>query len=134
MKTPDVIKSGLNHCSEDGCKQCPYKDDCDMADGFSVLAGDANAYIQQLENHISELSEKVAKIEAAQPKWISVKERLPETNMRAAVLYRFPGSSQLFMNMLDYYATDPEPHFQHTLGAGGPVVEYWMELPEMRNL
>ena len=49
MKTPDEIKNGLNHCSEDGCKQCLYKYDCDMADGFSVLAGDAIAYIHQLE-------------------------------------------------------------------------------------
>ena len=48
-RTPDEIKNGLNHCSEDGCKQCPYKYDCDMADGFSVLAGDAIAYIHQLE-------------------------------------------------------------------------------------
>lgn len=63
MKTPDVIKKGLNHCSEDGCKQCPYKDDCDMADGFSVLAGEANAYIQQLENHIGELTEKVEQLD-----------------------------------------------------------------------
>lgn len=68
MKTPDVIKKGLNHCSEDGCKQCPYKDDCDMADGFSVLAGEANAYIQQLENHIGELTEKVEQLEAEQQK------------------------------------------------------------------
>ena len=65
MKTPDEIKNGLNHCSEDGCKQCPYKDDCDMADGFSVLAGDANAYIQQLENKICELTEKVEQLEEA---------------------------------------------------------------------
>lgn len=48
-RTPDEIKNGLNHCSEDGCKQCPYKYDCDMTDGFSVLAGDAIAYIHQLE-------------------------------------------------------------------------------------
>ena len=48
-RTPDEIKKGLNHCFEDGCKQCPYKYDCDMADGFSVLAGDAFAYIHQLE-------------------------------------------------------------------------------------
>lgn len=65
-RTPDEIKKGLNHCSEDGCKQCPYKDDCDMADGFSVLAGDALAYIRQLENHIGELTEKVEQIKAEQ--------------------------------------------------------------------
>ena len=49
MKSPDEIKKGLRHCSEYGCKGCPYKEDCDMADGFSVLAYDALAYIQQLE-------------------------------------------------------------------------------------
>lgn len=80
MKTPDEIKNGLNHCSKDGCKQCPYNDDCNMADGFSVLAYDANAYIQQLENHINELTEKVA-----QPRWIGVNDRLPDNEVDVLV-------------------------------------------------
>ena len=42
------------------------------------LSQDALAYIHQLENHIGELTEKVAQLEAAQPKWISVEERLPD--------------------------------------------------------
>lgn len=48
-RTPDEIKKGLECCSEDGCKKCPYWEDCNMADGFSELAGDALALIQQLE-------------------------------------------------------------------------------------
>lgn len=48
-RMPEEIKKGLLHCSEDGCKGCNYEDDCNMADGFSVLAFDALAYIQQLE-------------------------------------------------------------------------------------
>lgn len=48
-RTPEEIKKGLGHCSEDGCKGCNYDDDCNMADGFSVLAFDALALIQQLE-------------------------------------------------------------------------------------
>lgn len=48
-RTPDEIKKGLGCCSEDGCKKCPYWEDCNMADGFSELAGDALALIQQLE-------------------------------------------------------------------------------------
>ena len=80
MKTPDEIKNGLNHCSEDGRKQCPYDYDCDMADGFSVLAYDANAYIHLLENHINELTEKVA-----QPRWISVNDRLPDNEVDVLV-------------------------------------------------
>lgn len=52
MKTPREIKRGLRHCSEDGCKECNYEEDCYMADGFSVLAFDALSCIQQLENKV----------------------------------------------------------------------------------
>ena len=45
----EKIILGLEHCAEDGCKGCPYVDDCNAADGFSVLAADALAYIRQLE-------------------------------------------------------------------------------------
>ena len=51
-KTPDEIKKGLECCSEDGCKKCPYWEDCNMADGFSELAGDALAFIQQLQDDL----------------------------------------------------------------------------------
>lgn len=79
MKTPDEIKKGLEACGSDECHghhtDCPYEDDllCTMH-----ICGDARAYIHQLENHIGELTEKVALLEAAQPKWISVEERLPD--------------------------------------------------------
>lgn len=52
MKTPEIIKDGLNHCSEDGCKGCPYVEDCNMADGFSELAKDALTYIRMLETEL----------------------------------------------------------------------------------
>ena len=40
---PDMEKviKGLEHCSEDGCKGCPYEQNCKMCDGFSDLAKDA---------------------------------------------------------------------------------------------
>lgn len=55
MESPDRIKKGLVCCSEDGCKGCPYENDCDTADGFSVIAFDALAYIQQLERENKKL-------------------------------------------------------------------------------
>ena len=81
MKTPEEIKEGLYccyiHSDERKCGECPYiiddVNDCDCTPGK-----DAYDYIQQLENQIGELTEKVAQLEAAQPKWISVDERLPE--------------------------------------------------------
>lgn len=66
MKTPDEIKKGLESCGADECHGehtgCPYKDDV-----FCIMhiCGDALAYINQLE--------------ARATKWISVKDRLPES-------------------------------------------------------
>ena len=68
MKTPEEIKKGLNHCSEKAggktkCSECVY-----FKDGrgwcSTTITRDALSYIQQLE--------------AQQPRWISVGERLPE--------------------------------------------------------
>lgn len=64
MKTPDEIKKGLEACGSDECHghhtDCPYEDDlfCTMH-----ICGDARAYIQQLENHIGEFTEKVMRLE-----------------------------------------------------------------------
>lgn len=64
-------------------------------------------------------------------RWIPVEERLPERDCRVAVLYRFPRSDMKFSTVFDYYASDPVPHFQHTMGEGGPIVTHWMPLPEL---
>ena len=75
MKTPDEIKKGLEICSSRGdCAKCPYPEGECFSD---LVEKDAHGYILQLENHIGELTEKVTQLEAAQPKWISVEERLP---------------------------------------------------------
>ena len=76
MKTPYEIKKGLEICSSRGdCAKCPYPEGECFSD---LVEKDAHGYILQLENHIGELTEKVTQLEAAQPKWISVEERLPD--------------------------------------------------------
>ena len=68
MKTPDEIKKGLDCCSNDeegsACDKCPYNLGFGEYACIGMFAADALAYIRQLE--------------AAQPKWISVEERLPK--------------------------------------------------------
>lgn len=52
MKTPEEIKQGLASCAginEGNCKKCNYREECTLADGFSVLAYDALEYIKELE-------------------------------------------------------------------------------------
>lgn len=87
MKTYEEIKKALECCSDadgfDGdCVRCPYKGELWCGDKIKI---DALAYIQQLENHIGELTEMVAQLEAAQPKWISVEERLPDAGEKVMI-------------------------------------------------
>lgn len=80
MKTPDEIKEALECCAEISvCSECPYYNKLNFGgECVEIKSIDALNYIRQLENQIGELTEKVAQLEAAQPKWISVDERLPD--------------------------------------------------------
>lgn len=71
MKRPEEIKKMLKRCSNADCSIC-------MSSFYCDIEAEALEYIQQLEHQIGELTEKVAQLEEAQPKWISVEERLPE--------------------------------------------------------
>lgn len=94
MKKPEEIKKGLE-IAENGCwtcaccaTDCPYDLECHpMNEDTNVdmpkqMAADAIAYIQQLENHIGKLTEKVAQLEAAEPRWISVIDGMPAPETR----------------------------------------------------
>lgn len=69
MRTPEEIKKGLEACGTDECHgnhtDCPYEGDIFC---FIRICRDARVYIQQLENHIGELTEKVEQLEATHPK------------------------------------------------------------------
>ena len=55
MKTPDEIKSGLQHCAipgADTCVDCPYDDG--HVDCAKYKNEDALAYIQQLESRLAQ--------------------------------------------------------------------------------
>ena len=74
MKTPYEIKKGLECCAYATCHSCPYVEDGCTSNREKI---DALEYIQQLERRNGELTEMVAQLEAAQPKWISVEEQPP---------------------------------------------------------
>lgn len=59
MPDREKVIKGLEHCSEDGCKDCPYETDCIMADGFSELAKDVLELlkIQETARAIREFSD-----------------------------------------------------------------------------
>ena len=64
MKTPDEIKKGLKCCASVNapCKSCPFRTGTG-AQCIPHMSECALAYIQQLENQIGELTEKVTQLE-----------------------------------------------------------------------
>lgn len=116
MRTPEEIKKGLACCAKaslEECDHCPYVKDCDNFEAGNLYR-DAIAYITQLEARV--------------PKWISVKDRLPEIGTV----------------VLGYAKQNPFSAYDvmrvRNLGNGFEMIRYheyassithWMPLPEM---
>ena len=111
MKTPDVIKKGLEACRADECHGhhtgCPYDDDffCIMH-----ICGDALALIEHLD----------AKV----PKWISVEERFPWMNRKVLVTDGFIVAEAHYNGRAEWI------HDGHCMETSGVIITHWMHLPE----
>ena len=121
MKTPDEIKKMLKKCPNADCSLCQSRFHCD-------LEAEALEYIQQLENQIGELAEKVAQLEAAQPKWFSVKEKLPENDDNYLVF-----TSDRNDAVIATYYGDGE-WLEYDLTNLIQLVTHWMPLPSTEGL
>jgi len=114
MKTPDEIKRGLECCvsSIHVCEDCPYES-CNGVTRrrtcVDELEADALAYIQQLE--------------AKEPKWISVKERLPEEADEVLVFCR--NGETTWTNLAHRVGKQ-----WWRVGVPMQCVTHWMPMPE----
>ena len=146
MKKPEEIKKGLeiavNGCLTCDCciTGCPYDMECHpMNEDTNVdipkqMAVDAIVYIQQLENHIGELTEKVGQLEAAQPMWINTRDELPaaETRVLASAIDN-DGESIVVITKYTHHLyglgltgwVDPWQYFSCNY-----KITHWMPLPE----
>lgn len=62
--------------------------------------------------------------------WIPVEERLPDRNGEYICRHGYNGNTDIkFTGVLEYYATDEKPHWQHE--SIGLIVTHWMPLPEL---
>lgn len=136
MKTPDEIKKELERCTTYiygfPCEGCLYGIDAEKveSDCVDALLKDALAYIQQLENYIGELTEKVSQLEAAQPKWISVEERLPDDRGNFITKIHCDNGDWIEVNTFDHMEKEWwHDAVNHTVKAT-EFVTHWMPLPE----
>lgn len=123
MRSPEEIKYTLHSCmnsdAKNPCLGCPYKkiEDCEYA-----LNADALAYIQQLEDHIGDLTNMV-------PRWISVKEREPEPF--TSVLGYIPDETPMPVVREGYRVNVGNCNaYYFPVLADRREITHWMEIPE----
>ena len=128
MKTHEEIKNGLECCISDtyGCyEKCPYFNS--LSNGVDCalkMHADALAYINQLEARV--------------PKWISVKDRLPNPSTYVLALTA-PGALSVGQNVIvaDYIHPKSEDHGVFVIAYTNyddkdiVPVTHWMPMPEM---
>ena len=112
------------HCFGDP-GDCVFKDEVKM---YEALKGYEFTGMSPADIRITAIS---AIREQEERRWIPVTERLPEKDGQYLCNYHFGNHLDMtFTSVLDYYATDSVPHFQHTLGDTTMKVTHWMPLPE----
>lgn len=122
MKTPEEIKHTLRYCwckdEKHQCIKCPYNKENDSCD--KALDADALAYIQQLEDHIRDLTKMV-------PRWISVEDRLPENGQK--VIATFKNEEGVIVDQARY--SNGEFDFASWAYVWHENITHWMPMPEL---
>lgn len=111
MRTPEEIKMALEHCRTGvRCAGCPYSGD-GIANCWDNFTHDLIVYIQQLE--------------AQQPRWISVGERLPEDGQK--IIAAFYDNGGRVVDQARY--NNGEFDFASWAYVCGDNVTHWMPMP-----
>ena len=122
MKTPDEIKKELERCTTYicgfPCEGCLYGIDAEKveSDCVDALLKDALAYIKQLE--------------AVQPKWISVEERLPDDRGNFITKIHCDNGDWIEMNTFDYMEKEWWHDAVDRTVKATEFVTHWMPIPE----
>ena len=126
VKKPEEVKKGLHCCLNDiPCEECPYngQERC-----LRNALTDCHAYILTLEADNAKLqaqnAELVKQVETQVPKWISVKDRLPEEP--GAVLVVMCGNAV----GVAWYCNKCFETGSGLRFSAGDGVSHWMPLPE----
>ena len=129
MKEKELIET-LRVCTYGGviCPACPrYNSSVGMAQCYEKQVLEAADTIESQQKRIAEL--EAALREQEKRRWIPVAERFPDRNGEYICRHGYNGNTDIkFTGVLEYYATDEKPHWQHE--SIGLIVTHWMPLPE----
>ena len=126
VKTTDLV-ADLRVCLRGECSACGYE--CGNAGCLDHIMEDAADRLDELVKRCARYAEEIAVLREMQ-KWVDVREKLPERDGNYLCRYVFRSGGEGFFGTLDYYATDPRPHFQHE-GPRAMAVTHWMDIPEV---
>lgn len=139
MKTNEIV-TALRCCASAGWSGCSFcqreeldAEEVGCADALKLFAADR---LEKLVDHCARYAEEIAVLRE-RAKRVAATERRPKRDGRYLCWYTFGKErdsvlyqSMVFCQVLDYYATDPRPHFQHE-GTHGMAVTHWMDIPEV---
>ncbi len=125
VKTTDLV-AAMRCCERNSCTGCPYTER--DSECIGEVMGTAADKIEELVDRCARYAEEIAVLREMLRR-VPVAERLPEKDGKYLCWYKFNlNRNALFCQVLDYYATDPIPHFQHE-GLNWMAVTHWMEIP-----
>lgn len=118
------------------CRTCSYHME-ETVDGVDYAGCDCDRIAVDAADRLEELVERCARyaeeiaVLRERVEWVAVTARLPKRDGHYLCRYTFGKERDMvFCQVLDYYATDQRPHFQHE-GVHGMAVTHWMEIPEV---
>lgn len=109
-RTTEEIITGLT--CEVPCHKCAYRDHSPMKDDS------CSYYVEQ------DIIALIEHLEAKQPRWISVEERLPWMNKKVLVTDGFIVVEAHYNGRAEWI------HNGHFMETSGVIVTHWMHLPE----
>ena len=118
----ESIKISLKCCVKDDCNKCNYI----YSTCYRGLARDALEQIELLEAIIKDKEKSLCELEQKVPKWVSVKDRLPE-HVRGNYLILLSG--EIYAAKWEYDEWNEKYAFRINCQIV-PNVTHWMKVPE----
>lgn len=128
MKTEELVAALRKDCRDCGSNSLCLNGEMNVYCAVRDAADRLEEYVDRCKRYADEIMEL-----RERGRWIPVEERLPERGGPVLTSYGFSEGGEIsdmrFFSVMDYYAVDPKPHFQHE-GYRGLTVTHWMPLPQ----